>query len=293
MSTLDAVSMMESPIISKLVPSGLLNETIGAMLISAIVGAVLQGITSGQTIIYYVGSKSDPIVIKSLIFFVWVMNLLHTFLVTDAVYVYTVTGHTDPSALQKLTWSAMAIILENVIGDLGVKGIFSYRVWKISRQWYLAFLIMVSALVSFAFAVFTVAKMIMDPSAPAYAPSTYGTLIGLAGSDILMSVILAAVMYKHRSMFPRVNRVLRTVVMYSVETSLITSAGAAVGLIAYAVIPDKPIFMAILWVLPYLISSSVLVALNARQSLREKSTVVHSAEVNRFSRDTWRSGATR
>ncbi|KZT70648.1 hypothetical protein DAEQUDRAFT_180600 [Daedalea quercina L-15889] len=254
-------------------PEELLNETIGAMFISAIIGAILQGITSCQTILYYAGNKSDPVVLKSLMFFVWVMDLIHTFFVTETVYIYTVNRRSDPTALSKLTWSAMAIILGNVIGDFGVKGIFSYRVWKISGHWYLGAIIMFTTLVTFALGVFTFVKMIVSPSSPPYAASTYGTLIALAVSDILMSVILGAVIYHRRSAFPSINRILRRFVLYSAETSVVTSVGAMIGLIIYAAFPNKPLFMAVLWILPYLISSSLLVALNAKQDLRPRSTI--------------------
>ncbi|EPS99481.1 hypothetical protein FOMPIDRAFT_1050519 [Fomitopsis schrenkii] len=258
-----------------------LNETVGAMLISAIIGSVLQGVTTCQTIAYFLGSKTDSRVIRSLVLFVWVVNVLHAILVVDSVYTYSVTHHGNPSALATLTWSSMAIIIGNVVGDLGVKGIFSYRVWKISRQWYMGVLIMLTAVVTFTFAVFVVSEMALSPTSPPEPVGTYGSLAALAGSDIVMSIVLALVLYQHRSVFPSVNRVLRGVVWYSAETSIVTSLGAIVGLVIYAALPNKPVlFMAVLWVLPYLISSSVLVALNSRKELREKTSVVSSVEMS-------------
>ncbi|KAH9923526.1 uncharacterized protein B0H18DRAFT_1105321 [Fomitopsis serialis] len=254
-------------------PNQVLNETIGALLLSAIVGGILQGVTSCQTIVYYVRSQSDPVIVKSLVFLVWLLNALHTFLVTDTVYTYTVRGRSDPLALDKLPWMASVIILGNVIGDLGVKGIFSYRVWKLSRQWYLGVLIMTGALVTFAFGVFTMIRLIISPYSHPDPVSTYGTLSALAASDILMSVILGVVIWKHRSVFPSVNRVLRKVVLYSAETSLVTSVGSFIGLLLYATLPNALVYMAVFWTLPYLILGSVLFALNARESLRAKNTV--------------------
>ncbi|KAI0719886.1 hypothetical protein C8Q72DRAFT_109748 [Fomitopsis betulina] len=278
--------------------SGQLNSTVGAMLISAIVGSMLQGVTTCQTIIYFRRSKSDPLVVRSLVFFVWAVNVLHAILVADSVYTSSVTHHGNPYALATIPWSSMAIIIGNVVGDIGVKGIFSYRVWKISQQWYLGVLIMSTAVVNFCTHFFArkvsnaehplihsvrflVREMVASPTSPPQPLGTYGSLASLAGSDILMSIVLAWVLYQHRSAFPSVNRVLRRLVLYSAETSLVTSVGSIVGLVIYAVLPDKPVlFMSILWVLPYFISSSVLLALNARKELRAKSRIFSSVELS-------------
>ncbi|EPT04842.1 hypothetical protein FOMPIDRAFT_1013707 [Fomitopsis schrenkii] len=213
------------------VPLALLNENVGVMLISATLGAMSLVSRGSQAVKHwYITCKASRILLSSGRL---AMNLFHTFLVTDTVYTLSVTHHGNPIAFETLTWSAMAIVIGNVIGDLGVKG----------RKWYLGALIIFAALVTFAFAAqltfdaflrtVVVAEMVRNPTAPPQAVGTYGTLVALASSDILMSVILG-------------------VVWYSAETSMITSIGAIVGLILYATFPTKPVlFMAVLWILPY------------------------------------------
>ncbi|TFY69342.1 hypothetical protein EVJ58_g471 [Rhodofomes roseus] len=78
---------------------------------------------------------------RCLVFFVWAINVVHLFLVVDSAYIYTVNYHSDPPALDRQTWSGMGILLVSTISDLGQKGIFSYRVWRLSRKWYLCAII--------------------------------------------------------------------------------------------------------------------------------------------------------
>ncbi|TFY69341.1 hypothetical protein EVJ58_g470 [Rhodofomes roseus] len=104
------------------VPIRVLNETIGAFMLSAIIGAVLQGVNIGQAIFYFRHQKTDPLIMKCLILFVLAVNVFHFFLVIDALYLYTVDGRSNPSNLNTLTWSVIAILLVSVVGDLGVKG---------------------------------------------------------------------------------------------------------------------------------------------------------------------------
>ncbi|KAH9923525.1 uncharacterized protein B0H18DRAFT_1120378 [Fomitopsis serialis] len=202
--------------------SRVLSETIGPLFVSAIIGGALQGVIGGQAIYYFKYNKADPLVMKCLVLFVWVLNILHYFLVVDAIFIYTVNGHGDPSSVSRLTWSDIAIVLVSDTGDLAVKSIFSYRVWRLSRQWYLSVAIMTGALVTFSFSLYLTITMIQSPSVMPNAVGTFGALITLAISDIIMSVILAMVFWKRRSVFPTVNRVLRMVILYSLETSLVT-----------------------------------------------------------------------
>ncbi|KZT70619.1 hypothetical protein DAEQUDRAFT_178358 [Daedalea quercina L-15889] len=96
-----------------------------------------------------------------------------------------------------------------------------------------------------------------------------------------------------------VNRVLRLVILYTVETSIVTSVGATAGVVMYALLPSTQIYTAMLRILPHLILSSLLVALNARAGLRERqrsvivlSPIVRSRASNYRSVDitqTWQS----
>ncbi|KAH9828797.1 uncharacterized protein C8Q71DRAFT_455826 [Rhodofomes roseus] len=116
----------------------------------------------------------------------------------------------------------------------------------------------------------------MSPTLSASPVGTFGSLISLAASDIVMSIILASVFWRRRSVFPTVNRVLRLVILYSMETALITSVGATAGVVMFAAIPSLPVFTAVLWILPNLILSSLFVALNARQGLRAQNVIIMS-----------------
>ncbi|KAI0731694.1 hypothetical protein C8Q72DRAFT_218188 [Fomitopsis betulina] len=252
----------------------ILNETVGTMLVGLILSGVLQGVNNGQTVYYFKHSKTDPRVIKCLVLFVLFLNALHIFLVGVAVYVRTVDHHSAPAFMSKLNWGDMAVVIVSSMSDLGVKATFSYRVWRLSQKWSLAALIMSGAFLTLAFSLFLVTSMFMAPDVIPNRVGTLGSLITLAISDVVMSVVLAFVLWRRRSVFPSVNRVLRIAALYASETSLITAIGSTVGVVMYLTLPHMAVFQAILWMLPHLILGSLLVGLNAREGLRHRGTLM-------------------
>ncbi|KZT70623.1 hypothetical protein DAEQUDRAFT_178533 [Daedalea quercina L-15889] len=133
------------------IPSGVLNDILGALFLAAAIGGLLQGINNGQAVFYFRNNQSDSRIMKYLVFFVWFTNVLHLFLVAAAVYMDMVDGHGDIDKSERLYWSDMAIVLVSAVSDLGVKGTFSYRVWRLSQQWILSLMIMIGAFITFGF----------------------------------------------------------------------------------------------------------------------------------------------
>ncbi|EPT04843.1 hypothetical protein FOMPIDRAFT_82818 [Fomitopsis schrenkii] len=239
------------------IPIVVLNETLGAMLVGLIVGSMLQGINNGQAIYYFKHCQADPYVIKCLILFVLLLNALQIFLVGVAVYIRSVDHHSDAD-LSKLNWGDIAVVIVSALSDFGVKETFSYRVWRLSQKWALAAAIMSGAFVTFGFSLFLAITMVMAPNNLPNRVGTLGSLITLAISDVIMSVVLAIVFWRRRSMFASVNRILRIAILYTMETSLVTGVGSMAGVIMYVTLPNTAIFEAVLWILPHLILGSLL-----------------------------------
>ncbi|KAI0921867.1 hypothetical protein AcV7_007997 [Taiwanofungus camphoratus] len=102
-----------------------------------------------------------------------------------------------------------------------------------------------------------------------FANSSVG-LGAAAFADVLIATSLCVLLRRCRTGFSRTDSVVRTLIVYSVNTGALTSLCAIASLVTYAVMPDSYVFLAIYFVLPELLLNSLLATLNARSSLRER-----------------------
>ncbi|EMD31414.1 hypothetical protein CERSUDRAFT_127429 [Gelatoporia subvermispora B] len=105
-----------------------LDNTLGALLLGYFVAAVLFGITSLQTWTYFRDHPKDHVLLRILVFFLWVLDCLHVVLLTNGVYFDLVTSFGNLVAVSKPHWSYSTLPLVTCIITLTVRG-----VWKMSK----------------------------------------------------------------------------------------------------------------------------------------------------------------
>ncbi|KAI0939161.1 hypothetical protein AcV5_000654 [Taiwanofungus camphoratus] len=173
-------------------------------------------------------------------------------------------------ALATPTWSITAHVLVAALNDVIVRGLFCRRVWKLSgRNLLLMACIVLSSLLSFAGLLACTIKGFAFHSFSDFANSSVG-LGAAAFADVLIATSLCVLLRRCRTGFSRTDSVVRTLIVYSVNTGALTSLCAIASLVTYAVMPDSYVFLAIYFVLPELLLNSLLATLNARSSLRER-----------------------
>lgn len=115
----------------------------------------------------------------------WTPSICRVYVVTF-VSMCGSTAYT-PRTLRMQSWSAKCTptyLLHVLVFDLTHQGLYPLR--RLRSQW-------VQVDVRFE----------DQPLIPFFQVGTYGSLAALAGSDIVMSIVLALVLYQHRSVFPR------------------------------------------------------------------------------------------
>ncbi|KAJ8516328.1 hypothetical protein ONZ45_g6352 [Pleurotus djamor] len=90
------------------------DTTMGAALIGSVCAAVLYGVSSVQTWIYFHHYEKDMWYIKYLVAGVWLFDTIHQALITHTVYCYLVTHYANPAELGKIVWSILAEVLFNI-----------------------------------------------------------------------------------------------------------------------------------------------------------------------------------
>ncbi|EED82711.1 predicted protein [Postia placenta Mad-698-R] len=196
-------------------------------------------------------------------FRMWLIDCLHLAFVTHAVYTYAVIRFGDESGLLKLTWRSF--LQRNVrlllIWEMLIK--LMSNLLHIDIDQHSNICLFVDSFHAFTQGVFP--------------PILYVGLSNAAAGDVLIAVSLCIILSGHRGGLPsRTDNVVRMLMLYGIETGILTSVCATSCLILYAIMPDNYIYIALYIVLSKVALNSLLATLNARRGLREATGLISS-----------------
>ncbi|KAI0336997.1 hypothetical protein BDW22DRAFT_1040348 [Trametopsis cervina] len=252
-----------------------LDNKLGAAFIGTIMASILYGVTNLQTYRYF-DINNDGILLRSLVSILWVLDTLHLLLIAHTLYHYMVTNFSNPLVITTVTWSIMLHVAITGVSDFLIRGIFAYRVYRLSgrNKWLTSAIIATALLVLGTSITFSVRGWQLG----AYADFTHiswvlYTAFG-AGvvADSTIAIALCIFLARHRTSIKRTNSIVRSLMLYSINTGALTSICALTVLITYSVMPDNFVFIALYFALPKLFLNSLLATLNARQKLRDGGT---------------------
>ncbi|KAG2040894.1 hypothetical protein BDR03DRAFT_1007671 [Suillus americanus] len=266
-----------------------IHDTFGAGFIGGMVAAILYGITTLQTYLYYVYYPRDTNGLKVLVASIWVIDTLHVSLMCHALYYYLVTSFGDTDNLGTGVWSLfllMAVLVQTYFAfrichrkhpvsvDLLVLNL-SGVVTRSSIRWWLTSFLMLIVIAHFAFGLETVILMFIKKEFSALSDITLYAATPFAITAVLSDVFIAAslciLLHGNRSPFNETNTLVNTLIIYAINRCLLTSVVAVVEVIAFAIIPGSLWFIAIDFVIGKLYANSLLASLNSRSALRGRS----------------------
>ncbi|THU81866.1 hypothetical protein K435DRAFT_972179 [Dendrothele bispora CBS 962.96] len=263
-----------------------LGLTLGSLELGILCSTVLYGTALIQTFNYYHAQfKGDHGIIKYLVAFVFILESTHTALLWIYLYTRTVTGFGEFEALDQVHWSLSISVPISCIIVLCVEGFFAYRIYVLSRNKYFPMLCVFGLLVRLglgtAFAVTT----------PAYDLSAYfikfrwlvSTALSVgAAVDIANTLGLCYVLRQNMSAQPRTKRIVDKLVLWTIETGMLTSVCAIIEVILMQT-KDNLLWAFFFFQSAKFYSNSLLASLNGRallQSIKEDSMTIALSTVN-------------
>ncbi|OBZ76277.1 hypothetical protein A0H81_03452 [Grifola frondosa] len=113
----------------------------------------------------------------------------------------------------------------------------------------------------------------------------YLGLSAALAADVIVAVSLCWLLAKHRTGFKRTDSIIRVLMLYSINTCVLTIIFAFCCLITFITMPDSLIFLGFYFTLPKLYLNSFLATLNSRKHVREigSSTPVMSIPLSAMS----------
>ncbi|KAI0791716.1 hypothetical protein C8Q75DRAFT_47845 [Abortiporus biennis] len=252
-----------------------LDTTIGAEFIGLVISTFLTGISTLQTYNYFLGiPNNDRTPFRILVGILWILDMLLTILLTICIYTIVITDFTNPLSLVRITWSIVAFLPTSATFHFLIRCTFIYRMWRLSRNHYLAFIlvtlncIVLSVANALAHKYEQIGNFASVRSAKWLVIWVFTTL---AFTDTLVAVVLCYYLWRMKSSVTRRTETqIDTLMQYSQHTGAATSLLSIAVLITYLVMPDNLIFNGLYVILPKFYHNALMATLNSRDRLRTK-----------------------
>lgn len=260
------------------------NEQLGSLLISLVVSAVMYGITSFQVYVFFRprdDRPKDSKIMRGFVMFLWFLDTLQQAFFTQGTYWYLVTHFDDPSVLLHSAWGHTFQVFITAIMDILCQGFLIRRIWNLTPPERKKIAICVVCIITTISLVSFVAMMMIgviffqstdiSQNAQTKPRITFYTTLG-AGmtADICIAGCLCYQLSKKRPSVPRTKTVIDRVILYTINTCVLTSLIATASFVALAVKPLSMVFVALFCLLSKFYFNTLMATLNSRIALRRR-----------------------
>ncbi|KZP05910.1 hypothetical protein FIBSPDRAFT_940265 [Athelia psychrophila] len=265
-----------------------LDNTMGATLIGVLVGSALWGVSAMQVWYYYATYKEDVWYYKWLVAAVFTSDTIHQILISHSIYTYLITQFGNYVYLGEIVWSILLEVLFNGFTALLVQGFMTVRVFKLTPQkwrWPAAGLIV--ALVTGEFvsvvAYYAQGRYIKTFAGLVKLKTNSEAINGFgAAADVLIAAVMCVVLQRSRTGFKNSDTMINTLIMFTMNTGLLTSLCAVASLVSIVAAPNTFIYIAFFFNIGRLYSNSMLATLNARSVIRAQLTETQSVSMSKL-----------
>ncbi|KAJ7609192.1 hypothetical protein DFH06DRAFT_188914 [Mycena polygramma] len=255
-----------------------LDSTLGAIEVGGVVSTYLFGIETVQVYYYFRKYQDDSLWLKSMVAAVWIFELGHTISAWHAIYSVSVTFYCQPQHLEVPPHSLEVTILFASLIYIVVQGFFANRVRIFSGKWFVTVVCWVLTILRATSNLTMMGIEWANPNVTTLQVK-FRWLMAVALSlgvtvDIVITLSLCYWLWQIRqSKFEQTRKIVDTLLVWSVETGVVTTVASAMFLILFLGRNDLAWFPFFL-VQVKLYSNSLLVSLNGRQHLRSSADVL-------------------
>ncbi|KAH0582353.1 hypothetical protein H2248_010302 [Termitomyces sp. 'cryptogamus'] len=231
-----------------------LSTTLGALVIGVLVSIFLFGVVTLQTFTYYKKFPDDRWLLKTFVGVTWVLELIHAIVITHTIYYYSVIRYGDRRAVLELTTAGdIAVFMTAIIGP-AVQGFYAHRIYILSSHWIIPAIVWLLCFLRFmsTLTLGAITRGTLDTLASQHEWQWLfvTTLVLSASTDVLITASLCYYLWPHRgATFRRTKTIIDKLILWTIETGLVTSCGTTIQLILFFVAEDY------IWMALYLIST--------------------------------------
>ncbi|KAJ7477096.1 hypothetical protein B0H11DRAFT_1290685 [Mycena galericulata] len=262
-----------------------LNLTLGPIINGAFFTIFFFGLICMQSINYFKQFPNDIYLIKCVVVFLWVLQMVYTACICQGAYTMAVTDFGEIFSLLYTPWGLnLGVVIGSII-EHSVQAFFVARIYKTTGFLYISILLWIAVAflqgVSFKLA----AEAIKSDSIPITEARFRWLLMLLFFGDATLDVVNACVLCFYLKLQSRATfsqstlALLDRLVVYTLQTGLTTSFVAIGAAISFTVAPHDYIWVAFYMAMPGSFMSALLANINNRKNLTRPRTVVTSSNL--------------
>ncbi|KAI0330297.1 hypothetical protein GY45DRAFT_1434763 [Cubamyces sp. BRFM 1775] len=248
----------DSPAFPSKTPS--LDDTFGAFLLATFLG-----------LIYLRLFPNDTKLLKAIVAFTVILETVHSVLCMHICYFYLVTSYFNPIALLDGVWSIRIFPMLTALVVLLSEGFYARRVYLIGTRYRPVVLaVPVLMLVVLGFAAAASVEAFVQPTFADFSKVAWTSSAGFGAAvaiDFLLTGTLIIALHKSRTGFKRTDTLIDVLIIYTINTGLLTGILSVLSLIFALVAPDNMIYFALNLIATKCYANSLLAVLNSRKTL--------------------------
>ncbi|KAI9069808.1 hypothetical protein FKP32DRAFT_39213 [Trametes sanguinea] len=253
-----------------------LDNTFGALLLGTYGGLLLFGLTTHQAYRYFNMYPEDGRILKSLVVIVMIVETLTSVFSMHICYHYLVESYFKPQALQFGIWSIDVFPLVSGISMVLSQSFFARRIWLVAPRFRLVVVVAgVLCLAEIGFFLAGSVKAFIIPTFQQYEEFQWlvssGSTMAVT-ADTLLTAVLTIVLHKSRTGVKRTDSMIDVLIMYSVNTGLLTGVFNLLSMLFSFTQKTNLIWIAFGIIGAKMYGTTLLAALNSRQSLAAHSS---------------------
>ncbi|KAI9000596.1 hypothetical protein BD414DRAFT_532450 [Trametes punicea] len=252
-------------------PAVFLDVTVGVTLVGLAVTASLFGVSTSQAVWYYKHYPNDRRFLKTLVAVIWMLDALHLLLYGATMWAFLVRKQLEGLGPVILPWESSAQLLCNACAIVMIQSFYAHRIWTLSNSQGLATLLAMFICGDFALAITLFVRSIMTDDVEDFVELTSLDIAlnaTTATTDVLLSGTLVILLAMSRTTSIGVKRLINKLVLYTINTGLLTSICAILSVVAVILLPTAALYVMLYYIGTRLYSVSLLATLNARAGLR-------------------------
>ncbi|KAI9060717.1 hypothetical protein FKP32DRAFT_1678675 [Trametes sanguinea] len=252
-----------------------LDNTFGALVLGMSFGLMLYGLTVHQCYRYARLYRKDEAWLKCLVLAILVLETFHIALCIVAVYYHLVSNYFNPLSLLVGHWSTRLLTPVTIVTIILCQGFYAFRVCRIGSHY--AYLVSVAVaavcmVCEFGFMLAaTVEGFRLSLNDFQHVSWLISAVTGCAVlCDVCLTGTLVTALVRSRTGSKRTDSLIEVLIIYSINTGLLTSIFGMLTFIFAIILPGNLIYIALTIVGVKLYANSVLAVLNSRQSLSNR-----------------------
>ncbi|KAJ6511408.1 hypothetical protein C8R47DRAFT_1296383 [Mycena vitilis] len=252
------------------------DSTFGAVLLGGAMTLILYGVTLVQCFIFYTSSRHESRKLQLLVAVVLLMDTVHVVAAVHLLYWLLVTNYGNVESLAAIPWSLTTVVMLSPTSDTIIRLFYTHRIWILSKKnkWHVyPLLLLIIALEADALAN-AIETTTTSNLATVVVKIEWVLYLGFSLSvlgDFWIAGVLSYFLHKSRAGIVRTNNVINTLMLYTINTGLLTALVQLSTFMCNVALPKSSlVWLGLYLPLGKLYANALLASLNARDHLKSR-----------------------